>query len=111
MSSFGGYDTEENTYPLELLNEDIDRMLNLDDELNDALNALEKDIDKEKDIGCEMASTYEYDSTDRQYGYDTEDNKYPLELLNEDIDRMLNSDEFINALNALKTAMEKEVDN
>jgi hypothetical protein len=103
MSSFGEYDTEENIYPLELLNEDIDRMLNLDDELNDALNALEK--------VCEMVSTYEYDSMDRHYGYDTEDNKYPLELLNEDIDRMLNSDEFISALNALKTAMEKEVDN
>jgi hypothetical protein len=99
MSSFGGYDTEENTYPLELLNEDIDRMLNLDDELNDALNDAEK--------VCEMVST----CMDRHYGYDTEDNKYPLELLNEDIDRMLNSDEFISALNALKTAMEKEVDN
>jgi hypothetical protein len=98
MSSSGEYDTEENKYPLELLNEDIDRMLNLDDELNDALNALEKDT------VSEMAVEF-------QYGYDTEDNKYPLELLNEDIDRMLNSDEFINALNALKTAMEKEVDN
>jgi hypothetical protein len=43
-----------------------------------------------------------------EYGYDTEENKYPLELLNEDIDRLLNSDEFIDALNALKAAMEKE---
>ena len=104
MSSFGEYDTEENKYPLELLNEDIDRMLNLDDELNDALNALEGKY-------SENTAEIQYDSMMSSYGYDTEDNKYPLELLNEDIDRMLNSDEFINALNALKTAMEKEVDN
>jgi hypothetical protein len=96
MSSSGEYDTEENKYPLELLNEDIDRMLNLDDELNDALNALEGKY-------SEMAV---YDTV--SYGYDTEENKYPLELLNEDIDRMLNSDEFINALNALRASMEKE---
>ena len=107
-SSSGEYDTEENKYPIELLNEDIDRMLNLDDELNDALNAL--DIEGKY---SEMAVSRQYDDSMMlsSGGYDTEENKYPLELLNEDIDRMLNSDEFINALNALKAAMEKEVDN
>ena len=112
MSFFGGYDTEENTYPLELLNEDIDKMLN-SDEIISAFNAL-KSVDNENEDNelnaaekvCEMVCTY--DSVDRHYGYDTEDNTYPLELLNEDIDKMLNSDEIISAFNVLKWKMEKE---
>jgi hypothetical protein len=44
-----------------------------------------------------------------EYGYDTERNNYPLKLLNEDIERMINTDtEFIDAINDLKAAMEKE---
>ena len=107
MSSSGEYDTEENKYPLELLNEDIDRMLNSDEFIN-ALNALktEKEVDNDDDDDDDDDD----DSMSSSGGYDTEENKYPVELLNEDIDRMLNSDEFINALNALKTATEKEVE-
>jgi hypothetical protein len=99
-----GYDIwfgEENKYPLELLNEDIERMLNSDDELNDALNALNEEKADELNDALNEEKAYEY-------GYDTEDNNYSLELLNEDIDRMLDSDEFNDALNALKSAMEKE---
>ena len=112
MATFGGYDTEKNTYPLELLNEDIEKMLN-SDEIISAFNVLKSEDNENEDNErnaaekvCEMACTY--DSVDRHYGYDTEDNTYPLELLNEDIDKMLNSDEIINAFNALKTAMEKD---
>jgi type I restriction-modification system DNA methylase subunit len=49
-------------------------------------------------------------ATSEEYGYDTEKNNYPLELLNEDIERMINTDkEFIDAFNDLKAAaMEKE---
>ena len=104
MSFFGSDNGGENKYPIELLNEDIDRMINSDEELINAFNALKtaelSDV-LEKDTACETVVEF-------QYGYDTEDNKYPLELLNEDIDRMLNSEEFINALNALKTKMEKD---
>ena len=104
MSFFGSDNVGENKYPIELLNEDIDRMINSDEELINAFNALKtgelSDV-LEKDTACETVVEF-------QYGYDTEDNKYPLELLNEDIDRMLNSEEFINALNALKTKVEKD---
>jgi hypothetical protein len=43
------------------------------------------------------------------YGYDTEKNNYPLEQLNADIERMVNTDkEFIEAINTLKREMEEE---
>jgi hypothetical protein len=43
------------------------------------------------------------------YGYDTEKNNYPLEQLEADIERMLNTDkELIDAINTLKCVMEKE---
>jgi hypothetical protein len=42
MASSGeyGYDTERNNYPIELLNEDYDRMINTDMELIDAIKEL-----------------------------------------------------------------------
>ena len=43
------------------------------------------------------------------YGYDTPKNNYPLEQLDADIERMLNTDkELIDAINTLKCEMEKE---
>ena len=43
------------------------------------------------------------------YGYDTQKNNYPLEQLNADIENMINTDkEFIDAINTLKCEMEEE---
>ena len=43
------------------------------------------------------------------YGYDTQKNNYPLEQLDADIERMLNTDkELIDAINTLKCEMEEE---
>ena len=43
------------------------------------------------------------------YGYDTEKNNYPLEQLEADLERMVNTDkEFIDAINTLKCEMEEE---
>jgi hypothetical protein len=42
-----GYDTEKNNYPIELLNEDFDRMISTDKEFNDAINDLKAALEKE----------------------------------------------------------------
>ena len=43
------------------------------------------------------------------YGYDTEKNNYPLEQLEADLERMVNTDkELIDAINTLKCEMEEE---
>ena len=42
------------------------------------------------------------------YGYDIEENSYPLEQLDADIEKMMNTKEFIDAINTLKCVMEKE---
>ena len=43
------------------------------------------------------------------YGYDTQKNNYPLVQLNADIENMINTDkEFIDAINTIKCEMEEE---
>ncbi|CAB4029305.1 Hypothetical predicted protein [Paramuricea clavata] len=55
-----------------------------------------------------LGSSAEESEEDSDYGYDVEDNYCSLEQLDEDLDEQMNSEEFINALNALKGKMEKD---
>jgi hypothetical protein len=59
-----------------------------------------------------MASMYNnvnISKSEWNYGYDTQTNNYPLEQLNADIEKMLNTDkELMDALKTLKCETEEE---
>ena len=56
-----------------------------------------------------MCDNVNMSTSEWNYGYDTQTNNYPLEQLEADLERMINTDkEFIDAINTLKYEMEKE---
>ena len=55
---------------------------------------------QEENYGYDTEENYGYD-TEENYGYDTEKNSYPLEQLDADIENMMNSDEFNDAIQPL----------
>jgi hypothetical protein len=65
MDRHYGYDTEKNNYPIELLNEDFDRMINTDKEFNDAINDLKAALDAINDLKAAFSSQKEADKKNK----------------------------------------------